>query len=121
MLNTADSTPRLLNQRSDEMLHTGAFHTEFRAAVARRGLSLARIRERLADQGVPVSVSTLSNWQRGASRPVGADARRVLSALEDLLRVEAGGLCGLLDDGPATGRWRELGPGTSTRRIKELR
>ena len=102
------------------MLHTGAFHTGLRAAVEARGLSLSRIRDKLADQGHAVSVSTLSNWQRGVSRP-GGDARRVLSALETVLQIDAGSLAATLDPAPAAGRWRELGPGTSPRRIKELR
>jgi hypothetical protein len=111
---------RLLNQGLDEMWHTGAFHTRLRSAVQARGLSLERIRDRLAEQGVAVSVSTLSNWQRGASRP-GGDVRRVLRALESVLHVDDGALAALIDDGPPAGRWRELGPGSSPARVKRLR
>jgi len=102
------------------MIHTGAFHSGLRTAVETRGLSLERIRDRLAEQGVAVSVSTLSNWQRGASRP-GGDPRRVVSALEKVLRVDDGALARLLGDGPPAGRRRHLGPGASAERLRALR
>lgn len=103
------------------MSHTGAFHSRLRSAVEERGLSLERIRDRLAEHGVSVSVSTLSNWQRGASRP-GGDPRRVVSALETVLRVDDGALSRLLDgDGRVPGRRRFLGPGASAERVRVLR
>jgi hypothetical protein len=114
------SAPDRATRGFDEMIHTGAFHSRLRSAVETRGLSLERIRDRLAEQGVTVSVSTLSNWQRGASRP-GGDTRRVISALEGVLRVEDGALTRLLGDGPPVGRRRFLGPGTSTDRLRALR
>ncbi|MEY9930448.1 transcriptional regulator with XRE-family HTH domain [Catenulispora sp. GP43] len=102
------------------MIHTSAFHSRLRMAVEARGLSLERIRGRLAEQGVTVSVSTLSNWQRGVSRP-GVDTRRVVAALESVLHVDDGALTRLLGDGPQAGRRRFLGPGTSMERLRALR
>jgi hypothetical protein len=114
------SAPDRATRGFDEMIHTGAFHARLRSAVQTRGLSLERIRDRLAEQGVTVSVSTLSNWQRGASRP-GGDTRRVVAALESVLHVEDGALARLLGDGSQAGRRRFLGPGTSIDRIRALR
>jgi hypothetical protein len=103
------------------MLHTGAFHTVLRSAIEARGLGLTRIRDRLAARGVTLGVSTLSNWQRGVCRPRGQESSRVIAELEDVLGLDPGALGRLLDPGPAAGRWRELGPGSSPRLVKRLR
>ncbi|UMP02011.1 hypothetical protein [Amycolatopsis sp. EV170708-02-1] len=41
-------------------------------AITESGLGLDRIRHRLAQQGVRISVATLSYWRTGRSRPSGA-------------------------------------------------
>ncbi|MGY0231906.1 hypothetical protein [Longispora urticae] len=63
-----------------------------------------------------MSVSTLSNWQRGVNRPDRPDSRRVLGALEDILRVD--GLGTLVEPEP---RRHYPGPGMSRRRGNALR
>ncbi|MEU5878283.1 hypothetical protein [Spirillospora sp. NPDC047279] len=70
------------------------FAGALRQAVQASGLTLERIRHRLGQRGLPVSVATLSYWQRGRSRP---RSRAVVAALEEILGVPAGALTGLLD------------------------
>jgi hypothetical protein len=93
------------------------FHTALRLAIADRGLALNRLSDRLAERGVRLSVSTLSNWQRGVSRPERTESLRALSTLEEVLSLEAGSLAGLVP----RGRRRELGPGTSRQCADRLR
>ncbi|MFC7732668.1 hypothetical protein [Actinomadura keratinilytica] len=76
------------------------FAGALRQAIRGSGLTLERIRHRLACRGVSVSVATLSYWQRGRSRP---RSRPVVAALEEILQVPAGTLTGLLDDPPGPG------------------
>lgn len=97
----------------DEVLRSGPFHVALRLAIEVRGLGLERLRDRLARRGLRVSVSTLSNWQRGLSRPDRPRSRQALAALEELLEVPGGALSRLL--GPAPGRARArsgIDPGT---------
>lgn len=70
------------------------FAGALRQAVQASGLTLERIRHRLGQRGLPVSVATLSYWQRGRSRP---RSRAVVAALEEVLGVAAGTLTGPLD------------------------
>ncbi|GIG61553.1 hypothetical protein Lfu02_59250 [Longispora fulva] len=95
-----------------DVLQTGPFHTALRWAIAARGLSLDRLRDRLAVLGLSVSVSTLSNWQRGVSRPDRAESLRALAELETVLQVPARALCRLLDEPAHQGRRQALTPGT---------
>ncbi|MEU6035580.1 hypothetical protein ABZ801_09215 [Actinomadura sp. NPDC047616] len=76
------------------------FAGALRQAIQGSGLTLERIRHRLARRGVSVSVATLSYWQRGRSRP---RSRPVVAALEEILQVPAGTLTGLLDEPPGPG------------------
>ena len=69
-----------------------------RRAVAARGLTLARIRARLAEHGVSVSVATLSNWQSGRSLPGRRIASDVLSTLDRVLGLEPGTLAAAARD-----------------------
>lgn len=61
-------------------------------AIQSRGLSLERIRGRLDEAGVPVSIATLSYWQSGRSLPTRARSYHTLVALEDILDLESGHL-----------------------------
>ncbi|MQA25078.1 MAG: hypothetical protein GEU94_06330 [Micromonosporaceae bacterium] len=90
-----------------------------RLAIDVRGLGLERLRDRLAARGHRVSVSTLSNWQRGVSRPGQARSRRALAALEEVLEVPAEGLSRLL--GPRRHSRHEVVPGTPRARADVLR
>lgn len=67
------------------LLPAGVFHHVLRAAILRRGLTLDRIRARLARRGVPVALSTLSDWQHGRSRPERDSSLRAVAALEEIL------------------------------------
>ncbi|GIG62629.1 hypothetical protein Lfu02_70010 [Longispora fulva] len=97
------------------------FHTALRWAIAARGLSLDRLHERLVDRGLAVSVSTLSNWQRGISRPRSPDALRALAELETLLELPHQALRKLLA-APAGSRGRTpLVPGTPRLPARRLR
>ncbi|MFI0354066.1 helix-turn-helix domain-containing protein [Actinomadura sp. 9N407] len=71
------------------------FAGALRQAIQASGLTLERIRHRLALRGLTVSVASLSYWQRGRSRP---RSRAVVLSLEEILQVQPGALTELLDD-----------------------
>lgn len=83
------------------------FAVALRAAIDARGITLARLHERLAARGNPVSVATLSYWRSGARRPEGAQSLAAIADIEDLLGLATDALAGLL--GP-TNRTGPLGP-----------
>lgn len=109
-----------------EVLRTGPFHLALRTAVRRRGLALHRIQHRLAEQGLHVSVTSLSYWQRGERVPARPESVRVVRALERILDVPAGALVRLLEPahGGSTGNARParayqelIGPSTAVLRL----
>ncbi|MFW6692261.1 hypothetical protein [Streptomyces sp. MAR4 CNX-425] len=109
-----------------EALRSGPFHLALRAAVRRRGLALHRIQRRLAEQGLHVSVTSLSYWQRGERVPARTESVRVVRALEQILDVVPGALVRLLEPAPggaaggarAHRRYRELiGPAAAVRHL----
>lgn len=82
----------------------GAFAAAFRAAIAERGMTLARLRTLLVDDGNPVSTATLSYWRSGDRQPEGPHSLSVVEGIEDRLGMDRGHLTGLL--GPSS----RLGP-----------
>src|SRR5256885_8599794 len=70
-----------------QLLYTGPFHTALRAAVRERGLTLDRLRAHLARRGIPVGLSSLSDWQHGRRRPRSAASLRAVRALEEILGI----------------------------------
>ena len=78
---------------SDEQM---PFDVALRRAVAARGLTLDRLAERLATAGTPVSVSTLSNWQRGRTIPATPSSRRAVNELERILGLPPDALAATL-------------------------
>ncbi|MGW5051889.1 helix-turn-helix domain-containing protein [Actinokineospora sp. NPDC004072] len=82
------------------------FPVALRAAIAARGLGLERLRDRLRQRGVRVSVATLSYWQSGRSRPERRESMVALRHLEEVLEVPEGALAGLLGPTKPRGRWR---------------
>ncbi|MEV6242329.1 hypothetical protein [Lentzea sp. NPDC051838] len=76
-------------------------------AVEASGLSLERIQHHLEQRGVQVSLSTLSYWRRGRSRPERPESLVAVAALEEILRLEPGTLTGSLGDRRPRGRWVE--------------
>ncbi|MGI5242040.1 hypothetical protein [Dactylosporangium sp. CA-139066] len=65
------------------VLRDGPFATAFAVAVERSGLTLDRLRDRLAERGVAVSRTTLSYWRSGRSRPERAGRDDDLGAVTD--------------------------------------
>jgi hypothetical protein len=90
----------VIRPRSNELgsvLHTGPFHAALRAAILERGLTLDRLRSRLARRGIRIGLSSLSNWQHGLSRPERSTSLRAVEALEEILLLPDGALVRLLD------------------------
>lgn len=85
-------------------------------AIRARGLSLERIRHRLQQLDVTVSVATLSYWQNGRSQPTRAHSGRTLSALEEVLELPAGSLTSLAPLAPTR---RRSGNGPGAMRLPE--
>ncbi|GAA1965956.1 hypothetical protein [Kitasatospora viridis] len=83
----------------------GGFAQTLHGAIEASGLSLDRIRTELAQQGVRVSVTTLSYWRRGRSQPERAASVRAVALLEDLLGLEERSLSSLLGPPRPRGRW----------------
>jgi hypothetical protein len=82
-----------------------AFPTALRAAIEASGLTLERLRHRLAQRGIQVSVTSLSYWQQGRSRPERADSLRAVRAIESILGVPPHSLGALLGPPRPRGRW----------------
>ncbi|PWW60297.1 transcriptional regulator [Actinokineospora spheciospongiae] len=77
-------------------METDSFDRVLRAAIARSGLGLERIRCHLAQRGCRVSIATLSQWQSGKRRPERQESLRALVVLEDVLSIPAGTLTGVV-------------------------
>ncbi|MYW97635.1 hypothetical protein G3I59_45250 [Amycolatopsis rubida] len=101
-------------ERLAQALAEGPFERALTLAIERSGLGLARLRERLAASGVPVSTTTLSSWRTGRSRPERPESLRALALLEPVLDVPPGALRALLDrprtgsPAPRAARWDRL-------------
>ncbi|MEU7531148.1 helix-turn-helix transcriptional regulator [Saccharothrix sp. NPDC042600] len=67
------------------------FGAALRAAIGRSGLTLDEVSRRLRERGTPISVSSLSYWQNGDSRPRAASLPAV-AALEEILGEPLTGL-----------------------------
>lgn len=80
------------------------FPTALRKAIQTSGLSLDRIRYRLEQRGVPVSLTSLSYWQSGKRRPERPDSVAAVRHLEHMFGMAPGSLIGLL--GPRRPRGR---------------
>ena len=89
----------------DRLPRGGAFADTLRAAIRDSGLSLDRIRDRLWQRGVTVSLATLSYWQSGRSRPERPASLRALRVLEDELGLRPGELSALLEPPRPRGQW----------------
>ncbi|MBO3747913.1 hypothetical protein J5X84_17715 [Streptosporangiaceae bacterium NEAU-GS5] len=87
------------------LLRTGPFDEALRAAITARGLSLERLHVRLAERGVRISLASLSNWQRGRSRPERSASLAAVRELEAILGLPAHSLVTLLGPRRPRGRW----------------
>jgi hypothetical protein len=72
------------------------FGAALRSAIRCRGLTLDRIRWHLARRGVPIGLSSLSDWQHGRSVPAAAKSLQAVRALEDILELPADALAHLI-------------------------
>lgn len=89
----------------EDLLRTGPFPDALRAALAHRGLTLERVQERLRRRGVNVSVTSLSYWQAGRSRPERPESLRAIREIENIVGVPPHTLSSLL--GPPRPRGRQ--------------
>jgi hypothetical protein len=87
------------------LLRTGPFDEALRAAIMARGLSLERLHVRLAERGVRISLASLSNWQRGRSRPERSASLAAVRELEAILGLPPHSLVTLLGPRRPRGRW----------------
>lgn len=72
------------------------FAAVLRAAIIKRGVTLAWLRERLMATGNPVSAATLSYWRSGARRPEGPQSIAAVEQIEILLHLDPGALWSLI-------------------------
>lgn len=86
---------------------TMPFASALRDAVDARGMTLARLHQRLRERGNTVSMATLSYWRSGSRRPEGAQSLAAVTDIEQLLGLDAGALSSRLG---ATLRTGPLGP-----------
>lgn len=93
------------------VLRTGPFHVALRAAIEARGLTLQRLRHRLAQRGLRIGVTSLSYWQQGLRRPERPESLRAVQGLEEILELPAGALTALLGRPRSRGRNASLPPG----------
>ncbi|GII90657.1 hypothetical protein [Sinosporangium siamense] len=97
-----------------DALRTGPFDRALQLAIQSRGLSLERIHSRLAERGIPVSVASLSYWQRGISRPERPSSMLAVRALEEILDLAPDSLVTLIGPRRPRGRWLGHVPGSLT-------
>ena len=81
----------------EDLLVIGPFHEALRIAIKRSGLTLERIRSRIGQRGVPLALSTLSDWQQGHRRPGTERSLVVVGILEEILGLPRRSLRGLLE------------------------
>jgi len=81
------------------------------AAIRERGLTLERLRFHLAQRGVSVGLSSLSNWQNGHSRPETPASLNAVRELERVLGVRPESLVRLATRTPAV-RCADIAPVT---------
>ncbi len=92
------------------MICVDEFAEALRTAITNRGLGLERLREHLSQNGVSVSLATLSYWQTGRSRPERKKSLQAVVHLEHILRVPPGHLSELLGPSRPRGRWLRRAP-----------
>jgi hypothetical protein len=106
-------SPRAETLRRDlaHALRTGPFSAVLHLAIEASGLRLEDIQERLAAQGISVSLTTLSYWRRGRSRPEKPDSLRAVRLLEQILELPEESLIAQLGPRRPRGRWLSHPPG----------
>lgn len=97
--------PQPLDRELAQVLRTGPFSVALHLAIEARGWSLERIQRTLLARGIGVSLSTLSYWRRGRSRPERPESLRAVAVLEEVLELPAQSLVTLLGPRRPRGRW----------------
>src|SRR3954471_7119606 len=93
-----------------QMVRNGPFDVALQAAIQARGLTLETLQRRLRERRIHVSLSSLSYWQRGRTRPERADSLRAGRGLEIILDLPRHSLITLLKppDSRPTGTWLSM-------------
>ncbi|AUS79969.1 hypothetical protein C1701_18335 [Actinoalloteichus sp. AHMU CJ021] len=94
-----------LHRELQDALEHGPFSDALRLAIETSGLSLDRIQHRLAERGVRISLTTLSYWRHGRSRPERPESLRGVQILEEVLALPDSSLTALLGPRRPRGRW----------------
>lgn len=82
-----------------------SFPVALTRAIDRSGMSLEQLQRRLSVHEVKVSLSTLSYWRRGRTRPERPDSLRAVTIIEEVLGLPPGYLISLLGPRKPRGRW----------------
>lgn len=93
-------------------LRTGPFSAVLHLAIESSMMRLEEIQERLGAQGISVSLTTLSYWRRGRSRPERPESMRAVRLLEEILGLPAESLISQLGPRRPRGRWLTHPPGS---------
>lgn len=93
-------------------VRTGPFSSVLHLAIEASALRLEEIQERLGAQGISVSLTTLSYWRRGRSRPERPDSLKAVRLLEEILELPPESLISQLGPRRPRGRWLSHPPGT---------
>lgn len=97
--------PQPLDRELAQVLRSGPFSVALHLAIEAKGWSLERIQRTLLARGIGVSLSTLSYWRRGRSRPERPDSLRAVGVLEEALDLPPHSLASLLGPRRPRGRW----------------
>ena len=93
-------------------MRTGPFSAVLHLAIEASTLRLEEIQERLAAQGVSLSMTTLSYWRRGRSRPERPESLKAVRLLEEILSLPPESLISQLGPRRPRGRWLSHPPGS---------
>lgn len=96
-----------------------SFGVELHRAIVRSGMTLAQVREALAERGVKVSLASLSYWQSGRSLPTRGRSLEAVRELEGVFGMSAGSLHSRLPLDAAT-RWDPVSHVPYTDQVQEL-
>ncbi|MBB5935539.1 hypothetical protein [Streptomyces zagrosensis] len=92
-------------QELRQALRSGPFSAALNLAIEASGLTLEELQLRLMEEGVRVSVPTLSYWRRGRSRPERPTSLQAVRVLEGFLTLPPDSLLSLLGPRRLRGRW----------------
>ncbi|MGC3862470.1 hypothetical protein ACPSM1_20075 [Micromonospora chersina] len=104
--------PAKLGRDLAHALRTGPFSAALHLAIEDRGMRLEEIQERLSAAGINLSLTTLSYWRRGRSRPERPNSIRAVRLLEEILSLPSESLIAQLGPRRPRGRWLTQPPGT---------